>query len=201
MAKFITEILSEINENPEAIANYKGNAALKLIFENAFIEENKFLLPEGSPPYKEDPAPIGMSPSNLYQELRRLYIFRRTDLTDNRRQSLFINLLESLHPSEAKLVVAIKDQNLESLYPNITRELITNYGFIQGEITDPKLKPKYQPPVNPTKRKVRQKKPKNVAIANGKTTFLQELHEKQVKLNISVPNSLLSFVNDEEKVD
>lgn len=191
MAKFITDLLTEINETPESISKYKDSPALKLIFENAFIPENKFLLPEGTPPFKEDGAPLGMSPANLYQELRRLYIFRRDDLTDSRRQALFINLLEALHPSEAKLIIAIKDQTLTELYPNITKELVTNYQFIPGEITDPNLKPLYQPPVNPTKRKVRQ--PKRPQQTDGSLAIMGELKERGVDIQIQVPDSVISY--------
>ena len=43
---------------------------------------------------------------------------------------LFVQLCEALHPQEAKILIAIKDQKLTSLYPNITREAVANAGFI-----------------------------------------------------------------------
>jgi hypothetical protein len=130
MAKPLTTILSEINADPKLIEREKSSAALKMIFEAAFIKEKKFDLPEGDPPYKEDAAPIGMSPTNLYQELRRFYVFSRQDLPQIRREYLFIQLLESVHPDEARLLLAIKDQKLTKLYPKITRKLATDAGFI-----------------------------------------------------------------------
>ena len=130
MAKFVTDILTEINSDPKTIEKYKGNAALKLIFEYAFDPEKKFELPEGDPPYKEDSAPMGMNPGNLYQELKRFYIFCRKDLTAIRRESLFVQLLENIHPDEAKLVLAIKDQTLHKMYPKITHKLAFENGFI-----------------------------------------------------------------------
>ena len=57
MAKYITEILQEINTDPKKIDQYKGNGALRLIFEHSFLEEKKFavgssrfivLIPAGS---------------------------------------------------------------------------------------------------------------------------------------------------------
>lgn len=130
MAKFITDILSEINSDPKAIEKYKDSAALKLIFEYSFDPDKKFFLPEGDPPYKEDSAPMGMSPGNLYQELKRFYVFCRKDLSAIRRESLFVQLLEGIHPEEAKLVLAIKDQKLSKLYPKITHKLAFENGFI-----------------------------------------------------------------------
>jgi hypothetical protein len=130
MAKYITEILKEINEEPKKIEQYKANAALRLIFEHGFLPEKKFALPEGDPPYKKDAGPLGMTPANLYQEVRKLYVFCRTDLASLRKETLFVQLLENLHPSEAELVLAIKDQKLSKLYPKITHKLVADAGFI-----------------------------------------------------------------------
>jgi hypothetical protein len=130
MAKYITEILDEINSDPKKIEQYKSNAALRFIFEHAFLPEKKFELPEGDPPFKKDSAPIGMTPANLYQEVRKLYVFCRKDLTAIRRETLFVQLLENLHPSEAELVLAIKDQKLTKKYPKITHKLVAEAGFI-----------------------------------------------------------------------
>jgi hypothetical protein len=130
MAKYITEILDEINSDPKKIEQYKSNAALRFIFEHSFLPEKKFELPEGDPPYKKDAAPLGMTPANLYQEVRKLYVFCRKDLTAIRRESLFVQLLENLHPTEAELVLAIKDQKLTKKYPKITHKLVADAGFI-----------------------------------------------------------------------
>lgn len=130
MAKYITNILEEINNDPKKIENYKANSALRFIFEHAFLPEKKFVLPEGDPPYKKDAAPLGMSPANLYMEVKKLYVFCRADLKPIKRETLFVQLLENLHPSEAELILAIKDQNLAKLYPKITRKLVADAGFI-----------------------------------------------------------------------
>lgn len=124
MTKFIVEILQEVNENPEAILQYKDNVALRMCFYYGFDTRLKFQLPEGEPPFKRDAAPIGMSPTNLQMETRTFYIYNRSDLTALRRESKFLQLLEGLHPSEADLMLAIKDQDIARLYPNVTYETI-----------------------------------------------------------------------------
>lgn len=139
MAKYITEILEEINTDPKKIEQYKTNAALRLIFEHAFLPEKKFVLPDGDPPFKPDAAPIGMNPANLYQEVRKLYVFCRADLTPIRRETLFVQLLENVHPSEAKLILAIKDQNLTKVYPKITHKLVADAGFVPAPVAKEKV--------------------------------------------------------------
>lgn len=132
--KFIPELLQEINENIETIEKYKDNIALRMIFEYAFLPQKKFDLPEGEPPFKKDAAPIGMSPANFIQEIRRFYIFtKERQLQTVRRETLFIQLLESLHPSEAKLLITIKDQKLTDEYPNITPHVLVANGFLPGD--------------------------------------------------------------------
>jgi len=133
--EFIPEILEKINNDPKLIEKYKDSVALRIMFEHAFIPEKKFILPEGTPPYKEEAAPIGMSPSNFTMEMKKLYVFCREDLQPIRREALFISLLEAIHPSEAKLLLAIKDQKLSKLYKKITRKLVSDAGFIPNEET------------------------------------------------------------------
>lgn len=73
----------------------------------------KWLLPEGEPPYspKNDPN----SENLLYAEARRLYLFvegGNNNLKQARREVLFIELLQSVGPDDAKLLVSIKDKKL-----------------------------------------------------------------------------------------
>jgi hypothetical protein len=130
MRKYLTQMLDEINEDPKQIEKYKGDAVLKLAFEYAFEPSKKMILPEGTPPFKPASEPMGMTPTNLFNELRRLYVFCRADLTPLKRESLFISLLEGVHPDEATALIAIKDQQLHKLYKKITAKLVAEAGFI-----------------------------------------------------------------------
>lgn len=134
MAKYITEVLKEINDNPALFeTTYKkfgDGGPLGTMFKHAFLPEYKFLLPEGDPPYKKAAEPLGMTPSRFIQEVRKFYLFCRKDLTATKREQLFIQMLEGIHPDEAKIVIAVKDQTLTKLYPNITHEVVAKAGFV-----------------------------------------------------------------------
>jgi hypothetical protein len=130
MKAFVPEILQDINERPETLVLYKDEASICMVLNATYRPENKFLLPEGDPPFKPDSAPLGMTPAVFKNELRKLYIYCRTDLTPARREDLFIQFLENIHPSEAKVLLAIKDQDLTKLYPNITHQLVYDAGII-----------------------------------------------------------------------
>lgn len=130
MKKYLIEMLKEINENPKTIDNYKNEFLLKVIFAHAFLPTHKMLLPEGEPPFKPADQPMGMTDTNLFVEAKKLYVFMREDLKPIKRESLFVGLLEGIHPEEAKVLIAVKDQKLHKLYPKITHKLVSDAGII-----------------------------------------------------------------------
>lgn len=123
MTKFIWEILEEINKDTSKASNYRSFGALKIVLENNFNPSLKWLLPETTPPFRSSVEPSGMSPSNLHMEAKKFYIFRRADLKAPKREVLFIEMLERVGKEEANILLAIKNQTLTSLYPNITKEV------------------------------------------------------------------------------
>lgn len=141
MSKYLTEILKDLNDTPDSAAKYANNGALKTLLSYAFDKNKKFVLPEGNPPFRPDAAPIGMSPANLMMETQRFYVFCRADLNPLRRESLFVQLLEGVHPSEADLILAIKDQDIGRIYPNITFEYVNEKGLVAIKPEDAAVAP------------------------------------------------------------
>lgn len=76
-------------------------------------------LPVGVPEeFKEDKGmPVGYSDFVLAGVWRKLYVYSDVNLNPNRKLQLYIQLLEGLHPFEAKLINLAKDGNLYQLYP------------------------------------------------------------------------------------
>lgn len=133
MTKYLTEMLDEMNSDKANFAKYQTCAALKILLEYAFDPEKKFVLPDGDPPFKPDAGPLGMSPANLLMEVKRFYVFCRKDLKPIKRETLFVQLLENIHPTEAKLMLHVKDQTLPKLYPKLTHKVLFDAGFIAVE--------------------------------------------------------------------
>lgn len=159
MTKYITEVLKEINDNPELVSKHKTNAGLRIVLEYSYDPAKKFLLPDGVPPYKKDSAPIGMSPGNIHQEFRRFYVFCRADLTPFKRETIFVQLLENVHPSEAELMLAIKDQELTRLYPNLDRAFAESLGFVKPlPVAEPTLSEAVEKDPKPKTKKTPAKK-------------------------------------------
>lgn len=139
MQKYLTEMLSEINADPKVISKYKDNFLLKVICAHSFLPEYKFTLPEGEPPFNPAPQPLGMTDTNLFAECKRFHnIFCNPDLKSLKREAMFIGLLEGIHPDEAKIIIAVKDQKLHKLYTKITHKLVSDAGIIPAPAEKPK---------------------------------------------------------------
>ena len=130
MVKLLPELLKEVNDNVSNLDNYRDNFLLKVIAAHSFLPKYKMLLPEGETPHKADDAPLGMSPTNIYAECKRFYIFCREDLSSIKREAQWIGLLEGLHKDETKILDHVKDQRLTELYPNLTWKVFAEAGII-----------------------------------------------------------------------
>ena len=84
-------------------------------------------VPEGDVPYKKNDAPAGTEGhTRLIHEWRTLYNFVRggnDGISNMRRETLLIQLLESLQQDEAEIVCLVKDKSLQSKY-RITRSVV-----------------------------------------------------------------------------
>ena len=89
-----------------------------------FDKQIKSAIPEGEVPYKKNEAPINSGGhTRLVHEWRTLYNYIKGGndaISQMKREQMFIQLLESLHESEAELLMLIKDKKLQSKY-RITR--------------------------------------------------------------------------------
>lgn len=128
MKRKLYDILKEVSEfNPAAdrhlyLRQY-DSGALRTILKYTFDPEIKFLLPKGPAPYK--PTDALDQEGRLYSEIRRLYLFvegGNPNLSNLRREALFIQLLESIDPLDAELLVYVKDKKLP--FKGITEKIV-----------------------------------------------------------------------------
>ena len=99
--KYLAEVFEDLNKDPSKAADYKDDFAFKTILKCAFDVEYKFVLPDGDPPFKPAPQPLGMTQAALRNEVKRLYIFTKFggNITRMRREQLYVQLLEQVHPT------------------------------------------------------------------------------------------------------
>ena len=153
--KYLAEVFEDLNKDPSKAADYKDDFAFKTILKCGFDVEYKLVLPEGDPPFKPAPQPLGMTQAALRNEVKRLYIFTKFggNITRMRREQLYVQLLEQVHPTEAKLLNSMKDQKIDALYPKITAEFVKkNFPDVLPEGTVV-AEPAKKAPVKKTKEK------------------------------------------------
>jgi hypothetical protein len=129
MRRGVAEILTAIsnlktkNERISALKTWDDNAVLKNILFVAFDPRVKWLLPEGTPPYKKNA--LHDQEGVLYSEARKLYLFLEggnPNLKQIRREQLFIEFLEMIAPADAEMILYAKDKKLP--WKQITPEIV-----------------------------------------------------------------------------
>jgi len=102
----------------EVLKQYETEALKAILIWN-FDETVVSMLPEGEVPFEKNDVPVGTDHTSLRKEWRNLYHFVKggnDSLSKTRRESMFIQILEGLHPSESEILCLVKDKELESKY-------------------------------------------------------------------------------------
>jgi hypothetical protein len=129
---FIHEILDLVSEQRtkakrvEILKEYRDDSLTAILIWN-FDDRVQSAVPDGQVPYKENEVPIGTDHTSLRREWKQLYHFIKggnDTLSGLRRESMFIQLLEGLHPKEAEIICLIKDKDLESVYSKVTLDVV-----------------------------------------------------------------------------
>ncbi len=121
---FVHEILElVVNQRTGAkkvvILQMYEDLSLKTLFIWNFDDTVISVVPEGEVPYKENEVPIGTDHTSLRREYKHLYNFVKggnDGLSSLRRETMFIQMLEGLHPEEAKILCLVKDKRLQTKY-------------------------------------------------------------------------------------
>ncbi len=99
--------------------------SLQDIIQYALHPDIKWDLPPGNPPYQ--PTTFLDQENMLYSEIRKFHIFvngNGSRLTPVRLENLFIQVLESVHPKDAELVLLVKDRKLpKGLTPSVIEDI------------------------------------------------------------------------------
>ena len=127
-----SEIATRVNnakDKPRKLKVLQENdtQALRQICRAAFDSKIKWAVPEGDVPYTPNDAPLGTEHTLLSQEAKRLYLFIEggdNTISQTKRETLFIQLLEGLSGEEAKFLLTVKDQKVNNVYKGYTANLV-----------------------------------------------------------------------------
>jgi len=130
--ELISEIFTKINnakDKPKKIEVLRkyDTPGMRMILKGAFDPKIQWDLPEGTPPYIANEAPAGTEHTFLEVEAKRLYNFAvggNDQLNKIRKETLFIQMLEGLHASEAKVLIDVKNKSLNKTYKGLTSDMV-----------------------------------------------------------------------------
>lgn len=134
--KDVFEILDEFGQQTnkakrkELLLKHSDNQALRDVLRGTFDESLVWNLPEGRPPYQANiPESV---PSTLIREHRMFGYFvngaKGDGLPAYKRENMFVQLLESIHPADAEIVLSMvaKKSPVKFLTKKLVQEAFPN---------------------------------------------------------------------------
>ena len=116
------------NKKIEILRKY-NNPAFRMVIKASFDPNIVWVMPAGDVPYEPNDSPAGTEHTRLSTEAKKLYRYIRggDNVTPQfKKEQMFVQLLEGLHESEAKLICDVKDKKLhqtcKGLSANVVRE-------------------------------------------------------------------------------
>ena len=148
----ISEVIQRVsnaktkNEKVEILQAYKTPALTKVLLCN-FASNVSFMFPEGKTPFTQLDVPKGLNHQMLMTEHRLLDKFikktingityygcsgqTRPSIQQLKKEALWIQLLEALHPEEAEVLDLIKDKKLTTRYKITKQNVIEAFPELQ----------------------------------------------------------------------
>lgn len=129
----IHEILSKLSSAKKKATKLEfikkhNSIALRDILKGAFDDSIVWDLPEGLPPYENKLSTEGSALSDLRRQTTKFTYFCKggagKDLHPAKRERIFLEVLESVLPEDAKVVIAMKEKKLDTLFPGVTKDLV-----------------------------------------------------------------------------
>lgn len=128
--QLVSEIIQRVSnaktrdEKIQILRHYDSPALRSVLIWN-FDDAVQSAVPEGEVPYTPNDAPIGTEHSKLIHEWRKFNYFVKgiNEIAQTKRESMFIQMLEALHESEAELMCLVKDKQLHKRF-KITKVVV-----------------------------------------------------------------------------
>ena len=128
----LSEIFKKVNNAKDkakkiAVLKQYESEPLKMVLKGAFDPKIEWELPEGIPPYIANESPEGTEHTYLEDEAKRLWHFvKGADPATNKlqKETMFIQMLEGLHKSEAEVLLDVKNNTLNKTYKGLTGDMV-----------------------------------------------------------------------------
>ena len=148
----MSEIATKINNAKDKPRKLKvlqehDSVALRQVLKGAFDPNIEWLLPQGDVPYTVNDAPLGTEHTVLSQEAKRLYLFAKggdNSISNTKRETLFIQMLEGLCAEEAEFLIAVVNKKVNNKYKGFTANLVKDAFDWDDNFMQKEKRPSYQ---------------------------------------------------------
>ena len=125
----ILEKVSKVKTKQEKVGLLReyNHDALRMVIKASFDPKIVWDLPDGEVPYIRNEVPEGTEHTSLSYESRKLYHFIKggdNQINQNKREAMFVQMLEGLHESEAAVIIAAKDKKLHQVYKGLSANVV-----------------------------------------------------------------------------
>ena len=127
-----SEILDKVHkaktkDQKVSILKQNDSDGLRMVIKSSFDPKIEWAIPEGEVPYKPNDVPAGTEHTVLAMESKKLWHFIKgadKGTPQHKKEQMFIQMLEGLHDSEAKLLIAAKDKKVHQMYKGLSTNVV-----------------------------------------------------------------------------
>ena len=127
-----SEILDKVHkaktkDQKVLILKQNDSEGLRIVLKSSFDPKIKWSIPEGEVPYRANDVPAGTEHTVLAMESKKLWHFIKgadAQTPQHKKEQMFIQMLEGLHDSEAKLLIAAKDKRIHQVYKGLSTNVV-----------------------------------------------------------------------------
>ena len=128
-----SEILDKVHkaktkDQKVSLLKQNDSEGLRMVIKSSFDPKIIWSIPEGEVPYRANDVPMGTEHTVLAMESKKLWHFIKgadKGTPQHKKETMFIQMLEGLHDSEAKLLIAAKDKKLHQMYKGLSTTVVT----------------------------------------------------------------------------
>ena len=127
-----SEILDKVHkaknkDQKVSILKQNDSEGLRMVLKSSFDPKIEWSIPEGEVPYRANDVPAGTEHTVLAMECKKLWHFIKgadKGTPQHKKENMFIQMLEGLHESEAKLLIAAKDKRIHQVYKGLSTNVV-----------------------------------------------------------------------------
>ena len=127
-----SEILDKVHkaktkDQKVSLLKQNDSEGLRMVIKSSFDPKIEWSIPEGEVPYRANDVPAGTEHTVLAMESKKLWHFIKgadKGTPQHKKETMFIQMLEGLHDSEAKLLIAAKDKRIHQVYKGLSTNVV-----------------------------------------------------------------------------